>query len=152
MTDINLEQLKKLREETGVGIMASKRALEEAQGDFDEAKKILEKEAAIRAQKRSDRETSEGVVTSYIHADKKSGAIVELCAETDFVSRNDDFEELAYEIAMQVCAMAPADKEELLEQEWIRDPQKKIGDLIQEMAAKTKENIELGDFCRIEIA
>ncbi|MEA2020428.1 MAG: elongation factor Ts, partial [Patescibacteria group bacterium] len=75
----------------------------------------------------------------------------ELCAETDFVSHRDEFKDLAYELAMQICAMAPEDKEELLEQEWIRDPEKKIKDLIQEMAVKTKENVEIGNFYRIAV-
>ncbi len=151
MNNIDIKQVKELREKTGVGIMASKKALEDAGGDFGKARKILEEKAAMRAKKRSDRETAQGVVACYVHSDSKSGALVELRAETDFVSRGDEFRDLAYELAMQVCAMAPETEEELLEQEWIRDPEKKIKDLIQEMAIKTKENVKVGDFYRIAV-
>ncbi len=151
MSAVEIKQVKKLREETGVGIMACKKALAETAGDLEEAKQILEKQAVMKAKKRADRETSEGVVSAYIHTDGKKGALVELNSETDFVSRSDDFQKLADELAMQVCAMDPEDKDALLAQEWIRDPKKTIRKLIQECAAKTKENIELGSFYRIEI-
>lgn len=151
MSEISLEKIKKLREETGVGIMACKKALAEAGGDLEEAKEILSEQAAMKAKRRADRETSEGVVASYIHTDGKKGALVELNSETDFVARSDDFRELAREIAMQVCAMNPEDKEDLLGQEWIRDPQKTIRELVQEETVRTRENIELGKFCRIEV-
>ncbi len=151
MSDTNLDRVKNLREETGVGIMACKKALAEAGGDLKKAKQILEEQAVMKAKKRADRETSEGVVSAYIHTDGKKGALVELNSETDFVARSDEFQKLADELAMQVCAMDPEDRETLLDQEWIRDPKKTIRELIQEYAAKTKENVELGDFCRIEI-
>ena len=151
MIDIDIKQVKKLREDTGVGIMACKKALGDADGEFERAKEILEEQAAMKAKKRADREASEGVVSAYIHTDGKKGALVELNSETDFVARSDDFRELADELAMQICAMNPEDKEALLEQAWIRDPKKTIRGLIQEYVAKAKENVSLGRFFRIEI-
>jgi len=151
MVDLDLETIKKLREETGTGIMECKKALQESGGDFDQAKEIVNQRAKMKAEKRADREAGEGVVQCYVHSNRKVGALVSLKSETDFVARGEGFQELAKEIAMQVCAMNPKDKEELLNQEWIRDPKKTIRKLIQEEAARTKENVELGSFFRVEI-
>jgi len=130
MTSISLDQVKKLREKTGIGIMACREALEEAGGDFSEAEKILRERAAVKVELRTDRRAAEGVVASYIHAGGKIGAMVEVCSETDFVSRSPEFKDLARELAMQICAMDPEAVEDLLEEDWIRDPKKKVRDLI----------------------
>ncbi len=107
MAEISARMIKELRERTGAGIMDCKKALQEAEGDMEKAVEILRRKGSARAVKRAERETTEGLVVSYIHAGGKAGALVEINCETDFVARTKEFKELAYEIAMQVTAMAP---------------------------------------------
>ena len=107
MADIKAADVKALREMTGAGMMDAKAALIEAGGDTDRAVELLRVKGQASAAKRSDRGTSEGVVASYIHANKKVGALVEVQCETDFVARNEDFAEFAYEVAMHVAAASP---------------------------------------------
>lgn len=148
---INLDQIKKLRELTKAGIMDCRRALEESNGDFNKAKAWLTKKGAMVAAKKADRETKAGIVEAYVHSDGCLGALVKLSCETDFVARNKEFKKLAHELAMQVAAMSPESVGELLKQEYIRDPKKKIEDLIKEAIGKLKENIKVEDFARIEV-
>lgn len=103
---INLDEVKKLKELTGVGLTDAKRALEEAGGDFDKALEEMRKKGLTKAEKRGEREAREGVIESYVHGDR-IGVLVELNCETDFVARTDNFKELAHEIALQVAAMQP---------------------------------------------
>jgi len=104
---ISPADVKKLREQTGCGIMDCKQALQEANGDFEEATDILRKKGIAVAAKRADRAASEGAVVSYIHGDGRIGVLLELNCETDFVARTDSFRELARELAMQVAAAKP---------------------------------------------
>jgi elongation factor Ts len=104
---VTAAKVKELREMTGAGMMDSKAALVEADGDMDRAAEILRVKGQASAAKRADRGTSEGVVASYIHANDKVGALVEVQCETDFVARNEDFREFAYEVAMHVAAASP---------------------------------------------
>lgn len=97
----------KLRQITGAGMMDCKSALDEAMGNIEEAAEILRKKGAVKAAKRGERETREGVVAIYSHSNKRMGAMVELLSETDFVSRNEQFGALANDIAMHVAAMNP---------------------------------------------
>ena len=145
---ISMDQIKQLREKTGAGVMDAKRALEEAAGDMKKAGEWIAKHGVMKAEKKADRETKEGVIGVYIHHDGKSGALVELTCETDFVARTDDFKTLARELAMQVTSMNPQDTDEFLAQEYIRDPKKTIKDLITEVIAKTGENVKLVRFVR----
>ncbi len=105
--EITTEQVKQLRDSTGISIMQCKKALEEAGGDMDKARIILEKQSKAVAQKKSDRSLGAGVVASYIHTTGTIGSLVELSCETDFVAKNEDFKKLAYDIAMHVAASAP---------------------------------------------
>ncbi|MCZ2111886.1 MAG: translation elongation factor Ts [Dehalococcoidia bacterium] len=163
---VTTEQIKALREETGAGVMDAKRALEEAGGDAKKAKDILREKGVAAAAKRSDRETSNGVVESYIHAGGRIGVLVELNCETDFVANTEDFRALARSIAMQVAAMNPAvvnpedrtaahegsDEEVcLVKQPFIRDASRTIGDLIHDTVAKTGENVRVRRFVRFEL-
>lgn len=107
MAVISTEQIKKLREKTGAGMMDCKRALEETDGDMDKAIEYLRKKGAATAAKRSDRETNQGVVEAYIHTGGRIGSMVELNCETDFVAKTPDFRQLAHDIAMQIAAMSP---------------------------------------------
>lgn len=101
-----MEEIKKLRECTGVGMMDCKKALEEAGGDFDKAVEVLRKRGAKMAAKRAEREANEGVIVSYVH-NSRIGSLLELNCETDFVALNDDFKALANDIAMHVAASNP---------------------------------------------
>ena len=107
MTTITTEQVKALREKTGLSIMQCKKALEEAGGDMDKAIVILQKQSGAIADKKADRTLSAGTVASYIHGGGTVGAIVELSCETDFVAKNEAFQTLAYDLAMQVAATDP---------------------------------------------
>jgi elongation factor Ts len=107
MAVITSEIVKKLRDQTGAGMMDCKRALEESNGDVEQATEYLRKKGAAVAAKRADREANQGVVESYIHAGGRIGAMVELNCETDFVAKTDEFKQLAHDIAMQIAAMTP---------------------------------------------
>ena len=104
---IKPEDVKRLREQTGAGIMDCKRALEESGGDYDKAVLSLREKGLSTAAKKAGRAAREGIVTSYIHHGSRLGVLLELNCETDFVARTDDFQQLAREIAMQVAGMAP---------------------------------------------
>ncbi|MFL5907434.1 MAG: translation elongation factor Ts [Solirubrobacterales bacterium] len=104
---VSAAEVKALRERTGAPMMDVKNALEEAEGDEQKAIEILRKKGAASAAKRSGRGTSEGVIASYIHADDRKGALVEVLCETDFVARNEDFKEFARQVAIHVTAMNP---------------------------------------------
>lgn len=101
------EQIKQLRDETGVSIAQCKQALDEAQGDMSKAKELLREKSATSAAKKADRVLGAGAVAAYVHATGAAGAIVELRSETDFVSKNEDFRKLAHDIAVHVTAMSP---------------------------------------------
>lgn len=107
MAVITSEIVKKLRDQTGAGMMDCKRALEETNGDVERATEFLRKKGAAVAAKRADREANQGVVEAYIHAGGRIGAMVELNCETDFVAKTDEFRQLAHDIAMQIAAMTP---------------------------------------------
>ncbi len=107
MTDINIEQVKRLRDETGISVMQCQKALEETAGDFEKAVIVLRKKGAEVAAKKSDRNLGAGAVASYIHAGGNVGSMVELFCETDFVSGNEEFKKIAYDIAMHVAASNP---------------------------------------------
>jgi len=145
------DQVKRLREETGAGVMDCKRALEESKGDFERAKALIKERGLAKAQKKSDREAKEGIVEAYVHAGGRIGAMVEVSSETDFVARNPEFRELAKELAMQVAAMDPKDVDELLEQAYIRDASKTIGELVTGIAAATGENVRVRRFKRFQL-
>jgi elongation factor Ts len=149
---ISSQEVQKLREETGVAIMACKKALEEANGDFAKACELLKERNAMVAAKKADREASEGLIEAYIHGGGKIGVMVEVNCETDFVARNPEFKELAHDIALQISAMNPQDVEELLEQEFIKDPSVTINKLIQSKIAKLGENIKLKRFVRYSLS
>ena len=143
MTKIDPKDVQRLRSESGAGVMDCKRALEDAGGDYEKALGLLKQRGLESVAKKSGREAKEGVIASYIHGNGRVGSLVELASETDFVSRGEEFQKLAREIAMQVAAMEPATIDELLEQPYIRDGSKKIKDLVTEVAATTKENVHV---------
>lgn len=148
---ISIEQIKKLRGRTGAAVMDCRQALEESGGDEKKAIVWLEKRGKEKAEKKIGRQTGEGLIEAYIHATGKVGAMVELTCETDFVARNADFKNLAHEISMQIASMNPRDIKELLGQEYIRDPQKKVEDIIKETIGKLGENIVIKRFQRFSL-
>ncbi len=148
---VSKDKIKELRFETGVSIAECKKALEDSAGDFEQALKILRSRGSAVAAKKSSRETRAGVIDSYIHAGGRIGVIVELLCETDFVARNENFRSLAHDLAMQIAAANPADKEELLASPFIKDESKSIKDLLDEHVAVLGENINIGRFSRIEL-
>ena len=104
--NVSVDDIKKLRELTGVGLTDAKKALVETDGDFDKALEAMRKKGLTKAEKKGDREAREGLIESYVHSGR-IGVIVEVNCETDFVARLDDFKTLAHEIAMQIAAMNP---------------------------------------------
>ncbi len=151
MTKIDPKDVQRLRSESGAGVMDCKRALEETGGDYAKALALIKERGIQSVAKKSEREAKEGVIASYVHSNRRVGALVELASETDFVSRGEDFQRLAQEIAMQVAAMEPASVDELLEQPYIRDASKKIKDLVTDVAASTKENVHVRRIQRFEL-
>lgn len=164
--EITTAMIKELREMTGCGVMDAKRALEETKGDMKAAAALIRERGAAAAAKRADRETSNGVVDSYIHAGGRIGVLVEVNCETDFVANTEGFRTLARNIAMQIAAMNPlvisrddrtpeiegSDEEVcLLSQPYIRDPGRTIDDLIKDQVASTRENIRVRRFVRYEL-
>lgn len=160
-----LEMIKQLRELTGAGVMDCKRALEEADCDIQEAVKVIQKQGLARVEKRAGKEANQGLIESYIHQGR-IGAMVELNCETDFVARTEDFRTLARDIAMQVASMnpkylskddmpadevAPASEVALLEQPFIRDSSRTIGQLVIETSARTGEKVAVRRFARFEL-
>jgi elongation factor Ts len=174
MADIKIsaELVKQLREKTDAGIMDCRRALADAGGDMSKAEALLRERGIASAGKKSERETKQGLVESYIHGGR-IGALVEVNCETDFVARTDQFKELARAIAMQVAAMNPRflskedatpevkqqeqltdkqiESQSLLSQNYIRDESKTIEQLLKETIATTGENIRIGRFARFEL-
>jgi elongation factor Ts len=191
--EISPKQVKELRERTGAGMMECKRALEEAKGDMEAAIDLLRSRGAAKVAKRAGRETREGAVGSYIHMGGKIGVLVEVGCETDFVARNETFQELVRNLAMHIAASSPLavtsdeldrdiverersvfreqvknegkpenlwdrivegklkkfyQESTLLEQPYVRDPDMSVGQLVQETAAKTGENIVVRRFTR----
>jgi len=192
---VSIEDIKKLKELTGVGLTDAKKALLEAEGDFDKALEAMRKKGLTKAEKKGDRETREGLIESYVHSGR-IGVVVEVNCETDFVARLPEFKEFAHQIAMQIAAMNPqyateedipaeayaTKKAELLEsdalkskpaemaekivegqlkkhfveqvlvnQPFVLDDSKTVGDHIKEQIAKSGENVRVRQFKRIEL-
>ena len=164
---ITADDVKRLRELTNAGVMDCKRALDEANGNIERAVEILKERGIASAAKRSSRETSQGLVDSYIHAGGRIGVLVEVNCETDFVARTDAFKQLVHDVAMQIAGIPttlavsedelPADAEGsleetvLLKQPFIRNSSQTIEQLVQDVIAQTGENIRIRRFARFEL-
>ncbi|MFP4175824.1 MAG: translation elongation factor Ts [Planctomycetota bacterium] len=191
---VSAQEVKELREKTGAGMMDCKKALVEADGDQEKAMTVLREKGKAEAKEKKGRSADEGIIAQYVHGNNKIGVLVELNCETDFVARNEDFQELGREIAMQVAAMDPMvvgredmpeevverereiyakhadDKPDhvvdqivdgkmekfyakscLMEQEYIRDSEKTIQDLVDEMITVVGEKIKVARFERLEV-
>ena len=148
---VNIDDIKKIREITGISVDAVREALENADGKIEKALEMLKKRGIAVAAKKSERETGQGMVFSYIHSNGKIGVLLKLLCETDFVARNEQFQELGHEIAMHVAAMNPNDAGELLAQPYVRDQDLTIDAMVKSYIAKLGENIRVSEFCRFSI-
>ena len=191
-----IEKIKQLREETAAGMMDVKRALEESDGDLNDARRVLRERGQAIAAKRSTRETHEGLIESYIHFNGRVGVLVEVNCETDFVARTPEFKEFARNVALHVASMDPlavseedipqaaVDEERsiaerqaqetgkpekiqerivegrvnkfvkesaLLTQDYVKEPDKTVGDLLMETIQKVGENVVVRRFVRYEL-
>lgn len=188
--------VKKLRDETGAGMMDAKRALVETGGDVEKARDLLRTRGLASAQKRAARAASEGLVDAYIHGEGRIGVLVEINCETDFVARTEEFRRLAREVALQIAGRNPRwisrdevppdvidgerkiyeerarglgrpekvipqivngmleafyKEEVLLDQDYVREPDRTLADLVTEVAAKVGENVVVRRFVRFEL-
>ena len=149
--NITADMVKALREETGVSVMQCKKALEEANGDVEQARVALRAIAAAQAEKKAERTIGGGVVASYIHGNKKMGVLLTLNCETDFVAQNEEFVSAANQIAMHIGAMEPENIDALLEQSFIMNPELTVKQVIDDLVQKTGERVEMGQFVRYSI-
>lgn len=140
---ITVDQIKKLRDETGAGIMDVRKALTESKGDVTKAKAWIKQKGMTRAAEKSERDTTAGYVFSYVHFNGKVGSLVKLACETDFVAKTEDFQKLGREIAMQVASMKPKTIQVLLKQDYLRDSSQTIEELVKGVSGKTGENIRI---------
>ena len=161
---VSAEEVRRLRDLTGAGIMDCKKALDEANGDLDKAQKILKEKGVMNAEKKAGRETAQGMVDSYIHMQGKVGVLVEVNCETDFVAATPEFKQLVHDIALQIAGIPttlaiteedlPADAEGsieetvLMKQPFLKDGSKTIEQLVKEVIGKTGENIRIRRFSR----
>lgn len=142
-----IDKIKNLRNKTGAGVMDVKKALDEAGGDEKKAATIIKKQGLGKAKKRSERDTAQGLVDSYIHLGK-IGVLVEVNCETDFVARNKEFQEFVHEVALQVAQSEAKNVEDLLKEEYFKDPNRTVDDLLKEIITKTGENVKVGRFVK----
>ncbi|HEY0997385.1 MAG TPA: translation elongation factor Ts [Gemmatimonadaceae bacterium] len=195
-TAITAKDVSELRARTGAGMMDCKKALEESQGDMEKAIEFLRKKGIAKADKRTGRETKEGIIGHYLHHNGKLAVLVEINCETDFVARTDDFKNLARAVAEHIAAAAPLAVDEagvdatvlerekriaeeqaaasgkpanivekiatgkvesflkevtLVNQPWVREPSKTVGELVKEVSAKTGEAIQVRRFVRLAL-
>jgi elongation factor Ts len=150
MAKISIEDIKRLRELTGVGITDAKQALQDADGNFDKALEEMRQKGLTKAEKRGEREARAGLIGSYVH-DGRIGVLVEVNCETDFVAKTDEFKELVKDLTLHIAASDPADVEALLDQEFVKDPSKTVGDIVKEANAKLGENIVVKRFSRMAL-
>jgi elongation factor Ts len=194
--EISAQQVKELREKTNAGMMDCKKALADAKGNVEEAVKLLRERGMAKAATKSGRETTEGIIASYIHPGDKLGVLVEIACETDFVARTEKFRQFTHDVAMQVAASSPLcvrredidskileqereiyrtqakneGKPEkildkivdgkiekyfaevaLMEQPFVKDNDKTIGDYLKETIGSLGENIQIKRFCRFRL-
>ena len=148
---IKAQQVKNLRDKTGASMIECKKALSDTKGDEKKAVKILQGKGRLTAMKKSERKAEEGIVEAYIHSNKKMGVLLELRCETDFVARNDEFKELAHDLAMHIAGMDSKNEKTLLKEPFVKNPEIMVKDLIDQKIAKLGENIKVGKFVRFEL-
>jgi elongation factor Ts len=155
---ISIDQIKQLRDETGVSISECKKALEETGGNIVQAKEILRKLGKELSSKKTERETKQGIIDSYIHPNKKIGVLLDLRCESDFVAKNEEFKTLSHELCLQIAAMNPlflktddipeeflSGEREIYQEQFKNSgkPQKLIKEIIEGKLKKYRESISL---------
>lgn len=148
---ITIDQIKKIREETQLPLSDIRAALEETEGNEAAAKKILLEKSRDRAEKKKSREAGDGMVFTYVHQGGKVGVMLDLRCETDFVARTEVFQNLGKELCLQIASMDPQSTEELLEQEYVREPEKKVSDMVGEASGTLGEHVKVEKFVRYSI-
>ena len=149
-TDVSLNHLKTLREQTQAPLLECRAALEEAGGNFERAAAILRRRGSALASKRADKAAREGRIEAYVHL-RKIGVLVEVNCETDFVAKTSEFETFCKDVAMQVAAVQPASVEALLAQPFIKNETLTIRDHLNSLVAKTGEKIIISRFARFQL-
>lgn len=147
---VKSEDVQKLREITGAGVMECKKALEESAGDFDRAKAIIGERGLVKAEKKADRATGAGLLETYVH-NGRVGVLLELRCETDFVARAEPVKQLAHDLAMHIAAMDPESVEAFLSQPYFRDPAQTTEQVIKQVIAKVGENLKVARFMRYQL-
>ena len=147
---ITAEQVKELREKTGAGMMECKKVLTETDGDIEKAMELLRERGITKAAKKASRVAAEGLVEAYVSEDGKTGAIVEVNSETDFVAKNEEFKNFVMNVAKQVVEKNPKDVEELLAQDSIEVPGKTVKEVLIDKIATIGENMNIRRFERFE--
>lgn len=142
-----IDKIKDLRKSTGAGVMDIKKALDEVGGDVEKASKLLKKQGFNKAEKKSGRKTEQGIIDAYVHLGR-IGVLVEVNCETDFVARNEDFKNFVHEVALQIAQSSTQDVDSLLKEEYFRNPEQTINDLLRDIIVKTGENIRIKRFSR----
>lgn len=142
-----IDKIKDLRKSTGAGVMDIKKALDEVGGDVEKASKLLKKQGFNKAEKKSGRKTEQGIIDAYVHLGR-IGVLVEVNCETDFVARNEDFKNFVHEVALQIAQSSAQDVDSLLKEEYFRNPEQTINDLLRDIVVKTGENIRIKRFSR----
>jgi len=150
MAKISIDEIKRLRSLTGVGITDAKQALADAGGDFDKALEEMRKKGLTKAEKRGEREARAGLIGSYVH-DGRIGVLVEVNCETDFVAKTDEFKDLVKDLTLQICSGEPEGVDDLLKQEFVKDSSKTVGDVVKEANAQLGENIVVRRFSRLAL-
>lgn len=140
-----MEEIKKLREMTSAGVMDCRQALLENGGDMKKAEEWLRKKGVQKAEKKADRAVKAGTVFSYVHHTGRIGCMVALACETDFVAKTEEFQKLGRELSIQAAGTQPEDVKEFLNQDYLREPGKKLEVLIKETIGKVGENIQVLD-------
>ena len=150
MSKISIEDIKKLRLMTGVGMTDAKQALIEAGGDFDQALEVMKAKGLAKAESRADRQARAGLIETYNH-DGRIGVVLELNCESDFVAKTDEFKTLAKELCLQIAASGSDTVQQLAKEPYIRDPAKTVQELIKEYIAQLGENIIIRRFSRLTL-
>jgi elongation factor Ts len=161
--DISATRVKELRDLSGAGVMDCRRALQEGEGSIERALEILREHGLAQVARREGRETNQGLIETYIHGDGRIGVLLELQCETDFVARTPEFKALAHDLALHVAAFNPPsvdgdvpssgelDETPLLAQPFVKEPGRTVRDVVQEVAAKTRENVVVRRFTRYQV-
>jgi elongation factor Ts len=147
MTKIPIEDIRRLREQTGVGITDAKKALVDSNGDFDKALEQMRRKGLTKAAKSAEREARSGLIGGYVH-DGRIGVLLEVNCETDFVAKTDEFKELVKNLSLHIAASEAKNADDLMAEPYVKDPNQTVGDHVKQHIAKLGENVIIRRFER----